>query len=42
MRSLQITGTAKGDKRKLANKRELERGARKAREELSDNELLAS
>jgi hypothetical protein len=42
MRSLQITGTAKGDKRELANKRELERGARKAREELSGNELLAT
>ena len=42
MRSLQMTGTARGDKRELANKRDLERGARKAREELSDNELLAT
>ena len=42
MRSLQMVGSAKGDKRDLENKRKLERDANKARDDLALDDLLAS
>jgi hypothetical protein len=42
MRSLQMLGTAKGDKRAQMNKRVLERSAGKARDQISEDDLLAS
>lgn len=42
MRSLQMTGSARGDKRDVANKRKLEREATKARDEITHDDLLAS
>lgn len=41
MRSLQMTGSAKGDKRDVEKSRQLQRQAEKARESLADEDLLA-
>lgn len=42
MRSLQMGGTARGDKRDVQNARNIQRQAEAARQELTDDALLAS
>jgi hypothetical protein len=42
MRSLQMVGTAKGDKRDVENARKLQRQAEAARGEVSEDDLLAT
>jgi hypothetical protein len=42
MRSLQMVGTAKGDKRDVENKRKLQRQAESARGEVTEDDLLAT
>lgn len=41
MRSLQMTGSAKGDKRDVEKSRQLQRQAEKARAEVAEDDLLA-
>lgn len=41
MRSLQMTGSAKGDKRDIEKSRQLQRQAEKARAEVAEDDLLA-
>jgi hypothetical protein len=42
MRSLQMVGTAKGDKRDVENARKLQRQAEAARGEVTEDDLLAT